>query len=150
MKRIFTLCICLLSAAYAYAQTNTVLLMDRLGSIISTHSTIQGAYNAIPATITQPYIIELQSAYKGTLETYPVRFVEKSGASATNTIKLTGTYNTWTEVVDTADMFEFDGADWMIFDSENIRINSNGSPNYSFVNFKNGACHNVLRRVFFR
>lgn len=147
MKYLCSLITYMLLTLCCYAQINSVLLMDRVGNIISTHSTIQSAYNAIPTTLTQPYIIKLQSTYISTLETYPVKFVEKAGASKVNTITITGTGSA-SGGVDTADMFQFDGADWISFDGK-IYLNANGTPNNNVFHFKNGACYNTIKGVYF-
>jgi len=54
-------------------------------------TTIQQAYSLeIPADITGKgaYVIELQSDYDATLETYPIKFTAKTGASATENITI--------------------------------------------------------------
>lgn len=57
----------------------------------SDYSTIQAAYNTgVPADITSAgaYVIELQSDYDPTGETYPITLGAKTGASATNSITI--------------------------------------------------------------
>jgi len=54
-----------------------------------TYTNIQTAYDlGIPSTIYNPATIELQSDYNPALETYPITFTAKTGASATNTITI--------------------------------------------------------------
>lgn len=54
-----------------------------------TYKTIATAYSTgIPATLTGAYIIELQSDYDPTGETYPITLGSKTSASATNTITI--------------------------------------------------------------
>ncbi len=77
---------CLLAGSVSWAQTGSVNLLDGTGSPLSTHASITEAYTAIPATLTQAYIIELDATYTGSAETYPVTFGLKAGASASNTI----------------------------------------------------------------
>jgi|GEM_PF-4693205 len=50
--------------------------------------TIQSAYDGIPSAFTGKYVIELQSGYDPTTETYPIILGAKSGSSATNTITI--------------------------------------------------------------
>jgi len=69
-----------------FAQPNSVELQDGGGSLLSSHSSIEEAYNAIPAVITNAYIIEILAAYDGTSEVFPIDLTSKSGHSAVNTI----------------------------------------------------------------
>ncbi|MBK8980916.1 MAG: hypothetical protein IPM38_01015 [Ignavibacteria bacterium] len=69
-----------------FAQANSVELQDGGGSLLSSHSSIEEAYDAIPAVFTQAYIIEILAAYDGSSEVFPIDFTSKSGHSAVNTI----------------------------------------------------------------
>ncbi|MBK9331788.1 MAG: hypothetical protein IPM96_05105 [Ignavibacteria bacterium] len=69
-----------------FAQANSVELQDGGGNLISSHSSIEEAYDSIPAVITQAYIIEILAAYDGTSEVFPIDLTSKSGHSAVNTI----------------------------------------------------------------
>src|SRR5688500_1310267 len=71
-------------ASTVFGQANSVQLKTGT-TVVSSHATIAAAYQAIPATITQPYIIELTSTYTGATEVAPVTFATRVGASATNT-----------------------------------------------------------------
>ena len=51
--------------------------------------TIQMAYDSIvPSPMTGAYVLEIQSDYDATTETYPINLKAKTGASATNTITI--------------------------------------------------------------
>lgn len=72
-----------------HAQTNSVQLKTGTGTLVNSYNSVQAAYNAIPATMTQAYIIEVTSTYTGANETYPITLPAKtSGHSAANTITL--------------------------------------------------------------
>ncbi|MBK6876278.1 MAG: hypothetical protein IPG99_07460 [Ignavibacteria bacterium] len=75
-------------SSFANSQTNSVELQDGGGTLISQHASIEEAYNAIPATITQAYIIEILSSYAGTSELFPISLTIRSGSSSVNTITI--------------------------------------------------------------
>jgi len=52
------------------------------------HKTIKYAYAGIATPLTEACVIELQSSYDPTKESYPITFTAKDGASASNTITI--------------------------------------------------------------
>lgn len=142
------------------AQTNSVLLKDGTGTLISSHNSIGNAYAAIPATLTQPYIIEIDGTYTGSSETYPITFTAKTGASATNTITLRPSLGVTSVSVQTtiavanSGVFVLDDADYVVIDgrpggigntSALVFSNLSTASNGNTVVFINGACYNVMR-----
>ncbi|MBX3165678.1 MAG: T9SS type A sorting domain-containing protein [Bacteroidetes bacterium] len=142
------------------AQANSVLLKDGAGTLISSHNSIGNAYAAIPGTLTQPYIIEIDVTYTGSVETYPITFVAKTGASAVNTITLRPTLGVTSLTIQTtiavanSGVFVLNDADWVVIDGRpggtgntsalvfsNLSVAANGNT----VVFINGACNNVMR-----
>lgn len=85
---IFTFLLMLTVPSLVLAQAGSVELRDGGGVLVSSHASIQEAYNAIPATVTQAYLIELLSAYTAANETYPITLGLKAGTSSTNTITI--------------------------------------------------------------
>lgn len=83
-----------------------------------TYPTIQAAYNALPSLITSPYIIELQSDYVSSSETFPITMVYKSGASMANTITIrpaVGVSATFSGTTVTP-IFKLNGSKYVIID----------------------------------
>jgi hypothetical protein len=83
-----TLCFLLLSVHIAIAQSNSVTLKDGSNTVISTHDAIGAAYEVIPSTLTQAYLIELGPTYNGSLEVFPITLTARTGASSTNNITI--------------------------------------------------------------
>ncbi|MBE2280998.1 MAG: T9SS type A sorting domain-containing protein, partial [Ignavibacteriaceae bacterium] len=124
----------------------------------TSHNTILAAYSAIPATVTQAYIIELTADYTGTEETYPLIFGLKEGTSAANSITIrpaAGVTTVTNSGSSTAGLFALDDADFLIFDGraggvgstynwiiENLA--STGTNSHTFW-LLNGATNNSLR-----
>jgi hypothetical protein len=162
MNRLFTtigcIALCGLLPTLAHAQVNSVMLKAS-GTNIGYYTSIQNAYNAIPATLTQPYELELQDNYNGANETLPVTFINKAGASAVNTITVTNTGNVPLSIncnMVTTDAFVFDNADWVNFNSKDnpsaayptFRINGTGaSQSHYMVVLKNGASNNIVNNL---
>jgi hypothetical protein len=162
MNRLFTaigcIALCGLLPTITHAQVNSVMLKAS-GTNIGFYTSIQNAYNAIPATLTQPYELELQDNYNGANETFPVTFINKGGASAANTITVTNTGNASLSVncnLSTTDAFVFDNADWVNLNSKDnasgayptFRVNGTGtSQSHYMVVLKNGASNNIISNL---
>ena len=154
-------------AATAIAQPGAVLLQDASGSVLSVYATIQQAYDAVPTPLTQAYTIAIDSSYNGlhAPDHFPIRFTEKAGSSAVNTITIQPrNRNYWlTRIIsrsDSSEMFLFDGGDWIIIDGERATPDPEAPCAFSFrsipsvitarsiypgIRFINGATHNVIR-----
>jgi hypothetical protein len=145
----------------ATAQTNSVLLKDAGYNVLSSHSSISSAYNAIPATLTHAYTIEMTSSYNSSMETFPITFVAKNGASAINTISVvfdpSQNFGSVTSNDSTKPVFLFDGADWINLGTLGPTTWNNGlAVDYKVKNVQrstieliNGACYNQLTQLIF-
>lgn len=141
---------------HALGQTNSVLLKGPTGSLISQHRSITAAYAAIPATLTQAYTIELAPAYTGANELYPIIFVNKPGASSTNTITLTITDPANTNLI-TADpssyIFLFDNASYVHIDGKRNKdfdgLRYRHRSEFPSIELGNGASENIISSVCF-
>ena len=140
-----------------HAQANSVELKDGGGTLISSHSSVADAYAAIPATLSQAYVIELQSSYSGSNESYPIVFVAKSGASAANTITLrpaagVASVNMQANVasnpvlqLNDADYVHIDGRAGGTGTARNLSISNLGTgSSANTVALINGACFNRI------
>lgn len=144
----------------ASAQSSSVILKNGSGIVQNTYPSLQAAYNAIPATLTQAYIIEIDSFYNGISETYPIILGVKAGADATNTITIRPRNNYPVYVLGSSKnspVIVLDGASWLRFDGhkspflspllqlgsmpEDIAI---GRSSYPAVLLRNGAAHNLF------
>lgn len=109
-----------LTSSMCLAQANSVQLRNGVGGLISSHSNIQEAYNAIPATITQSYFIEIQSNYDGSTEVFPISMTSRIGSGPTNTIFLRPAAGNNNEVISTSinnnAVIAIDGADYVVID----------------------------------
>lgn len=162
MKSNFTQPIMLCSlflSGMAGAQTNSVSLKDGGGTIISSHTSITAAYAAITGTLTQPYTIELTSAYDGSTETYPIVFTSRPGASAANIITLRPAAGVTTMSIQTSasgnPVINLNDADYVVIDGRaggtgtgmmTIRNTATTSSSNS-LQLINGACFNVFRNL---
>ena len=139
------------------AQTNSVTLKDGGGVTISSHNSIGDAYGAIPSTISQAYIIEINSTYTGANETFPVTFTAKAGASAANTITLRPEATVTSVSVagtasgdpllmlDDADFIRVDGRPGGVGTTRALTFDNQGtSTSSSSIRLQNGACNNVF------
>ncbi len=135
---------CLGFSAKGFAQSGSVSLKDGSGTVISTHSSIQGAYNALPITLTHAYQIDVANTYSGSQETFPIVFVEKSGASAANTItlfsSLTVSVGKIPGLLSTPGVLVLDGADWVKIQGLDFHARYMGASN-SLLRLQNGASH---------
>ncbi len=160
MKKIILLSLLLLIINFAFGQTNSVVLKTGSGSVISQHNNIQSAYDAIPSTVTQAYIIEILPDYNGSLEVFPITFGAKSGTSAINTITLRPTAGNTGEVISgnsTSGILVLNDADYVIIDGrpggigsapdlkiENLATTGTSSNTIAMTN---GATNNIIRFV---
>ncbi len=149
--------ISLIFTASLIAQSGSVELKDSNGVFISAHSSIQEAYNAIPAAVTQAYRIEILTAYTGANETYPITFSLKSGTSSINSITLRPAAGNTGEIISATasgqPILLLDDADYVIIDGRAGGIGTN--PDLTFENlgttsgsytfrFLNGATNNSI------
>lgn len=161
MKNKFRLMLSLLMltfAAKAFPQAGSVELQDGNGSLISTHSSVEEAYNAIPGTISQAYIIEILSAYTGANEVLPITLGQRTGSSSTNTITIRPDAGNTGEVIsgsNSAGIVVIDNADFIIIDGRpggtgttedlEIRNNATSGTSANTVEMTNGSTNNVVR-----
>ncbi len=144
-------------------QAGSVELKDGGGIFISSHASIQEAYNAIPAAITQAYIIEILSAYTGANETYPINFSLRTGTSTTNTITLRPAAGNTGEVISATSggqpILLLDDIDFVIVDGRpggtgttaDLTLENLATTSGSFtIRYLNGACNNIVRYCIFR
>ncbi len=160
MKKILlAVCLIVFSTAISFSQTNSVLLKSGTGTLISSHGSVQEAYNAVPNPATQAYVVEIQAAYDGSLEIFPVTFTNR-GTTETNTITLRPAAGNTGEVLSgnsSTGILVFDDADYVIIDgrpggagnSVGLKIENLASTgtNANTIVYKNGSSYNVLRYV---
>lgn len=145
-------------SSFLLAQAGSVELKDGGGVFISSHASIQEAYNAIPASVTQAYIIELLPAYTAVSETYPITLGLKSGTSLTNTITIrpaagaTGKVITATAagtpilLISDADYVILDGRPGGTGTSLELTFENLATTSGSFtLRFLDGATNNIVR-----
>lgn len=150
----------LLSISYAYSQSNTVELQDGGGTFISSHSSVEEAYNAIPAAISQAYIIEILSGYNGSSELFPIDLALKTGHSASNTITIRPDAGNTGEIIsssNSAGIIILNDADYIIIDGRpggvgtvpdlEIRNTVTSGTNANTISMINGATHCIIRYV---
>jgi trimeric autotransporter adhesin len=140
-------------------QTGSVELRDSSGALLSTYSSITEAYNAIPTTLTQRYLIEILSAYNGSTEVFPVILGNRTGASVYNSITIrpaagntgetvtTNLTNNSTLIFDNCSYVTVDGRPGGIGSAADMILentNAAGTSTYA-VHFRNGASNNTLR-----
>ncbi|HCY74928.1 MAG TPA: hypothetical protein DHV28_03335 [Ignavibacteriales bacterium] len=146
-----------ISTSFLIAQSGSVELKDGSGVFISSHSSIQEAYNAIPAAVTQAYIIEILTAYDGANETYPIAFSLKSGTSEINSITLRPAAGNTGEIISAAasgqPILLLDDADYVIIDGRpggigtvaDLAFENLGTTSGSYTfRFLNGATNNAI------
>jgi hypothetical protein len=151
---------CFLINKFSFSQANSVELQDGNGVFISSHSGIEDAYNAIPATITQAYIIEILSAYTGANELFPIDLTLKSGHSAVNTITIRPDAGNTGEIIsssNTSGIINIIGADYIILDGRpggtgtapdlEVRNTAPSGGNSNTIALANGATHCVVQYI---
>lgn len=145
------------SVSTVYSQ-NFVELQDGGGTFISSHATVQEAYNAIPSTITQSYIIEILAAYTGSGEVFPINLSLKTGHSSANTITIRPDAGNSGEIISggsTTGIIEINDADYIIIDGRPggtgstadllIRNTSTTGTGSNTIEFNNGAANSIIR-----
>ncbi|MCS7053230.1 MAG: T9SS type A sorting domain-containing protein [Ignavibacterium sp.] len=150
----------ILSISITLAQSGSVELRTGGGTLVNTFQSIQQAYDAIPAPLTQSYIIEILPAYNQSSETIPITLTQKDGASATNTITIrpaAGNSGEQISASSTNNIIIFNGADYVILDGRPGGVGN--QPNFKIENlattgtnsntilFQNGATNNIVRFV---
>lgn len=149
----------LLITPLSFSQSNSVELRNGSGGLLSTHDNIQLAYNAIPPTISQSYLISILTAYDGSSETFPITMSSRTGSSSANTIMLRPAAGNINEVIATTinnnAVITIDGADYIIFDGRpggtgtavglTISNNNSGGTSSNTINLINGATNCIIR-----
>jgi len=147
-----------LAVSISFAQPASVELKDGGGVFISSHASIQEAYNAIPATVSQAYIIEVLTGYTGASEVYPINFSVRTGTSSVNTITLRPAVGNTGETIsatasgqpilllDDADFIIVDGRPGGVGSTSDLTFENLGTTSGSFTfRFLNGATNNIIR-----
>lgn len=158
-KIILTICIMAFTSAISFSQTGSVLLKTGSGTLISSHGSIQEAYNAVTPPAIQAYLIEIQAAYDGSLEVFPVTFTNR-GTTETNTITLrpaagntgeviSGNSSTGILVLNDADYVIIDGRPGGIGNSVGLKIENLASSgtNANTVSLINGSSYNIMKYI---
>lgn len=139
-----------------FAQTNSIELKNGSGTLLSSHNSITAAYAAIPATISNAYIIEITSTYTGSNETYPIQMGVRTGSSASNTITLrpaSGISNISIAISTATNVINMDDADYVIIDgraggtgtTRALTISQSNTGAFSNIQMINGATNNIIR-----
>lgn len=132
-KRLLILFSLLMLPVFVSAQDNSVELRDAANALVSSHNSLQAAYNAIPSPMTQGYRIVIQQTYTGANETYPISFTQKDGASASQKIQVYPAAGVTMVTVGgtptNAPSWQLDGADWVV-----INGNAGNGPAGSSIN----------------
>ena len=122
MKKIYALFLLgsLSGVTIGVAQTGSVSLTPPTGPVV-TYSGIGAAYAAIPTPLSGNYIIELQTAYDGTSETFPIQLTDKSLATGGFTITIRPAAGNNGEVIQRATpaagvVVQLNGADNVVLD----------------------------------
>jgi hypothetical protein len=102
------------------AQAGSVELKDGGGVLVSSHASIQEAYNAVPDPLTQSYIIEILPAYNGSTETFPINIAERSGTGPGTNVTLRPAAGNTGAVISTSisnnPVINLNGIDYFILD----------------------------------
>lgn len=154
----FLVVLFLFLTADAIPQDNSVELRDAANGLVGTYPTIQAAYNAIPATLTQSYTIEILPAYTNALEVFPISLTSRIDAGPLKTVTIRPKAgNTGESIVGNASgvaIINFDDADYVILDGRPGGVGTNydlvvenlatsGSNSFT-INFINGAVNNTV------
>lgn len=142
----------------ALSQANSVELRSGSSVLISSHSSVQEAYNAITTPLTQAYQIWITSGYTGASEIIPITFTAKDGAGSSNTITLRPapgvSLASITGSISNNAIIVLDGADYVIIDgsasgdtSKNLFIENiiTTGTSSNTINLINGATNNVIK-----
>lgn len=158
----FSLLFLLLINAQLLAQANSVELRDGTGALVANYSSITESYAAIPATVSQAYLIEILPAYDSSIETFPIQLIVKEGTSATNTITIRPKAgNTGEQIVaavaanpvilfNDADFVILDGRPGGLGDTPDLIVENTLTTGSSTntINFINGATNNEVKYCF--
>lgn len=160
MKKIFTTIFIFILSISIFPQAGSVELKDGGGNLISAHASIAEAYNAIPATISQAYIIEILSSYDQSSETIPIVLGPKSGGSLTNTItirpaagntgkSISGNSSSGILTLNDADFIILDGRPGGVGNTADFKIENLATTgtNANTIILQNGASNNVIKYV---
>lgn len=150
----------LLFSVFLSAQDNSVELRDGANALVSSHNSLQAAYNAIPSPMTQGYSIVIQASYTGANETLPISFTQKDGASASQKIQVYPAAGVTMVTVGgtptNTPSWQLDGADFVFINGNagngpggsviNMTIQnlSSSGSNSSALRYLNGATNNVV------
>jgi hypothetical protein len=144
----------------SFSQTNSVDLKDGNGVPISQHSSVSEAYNAIPASISQAYIIEILAAYNGSNESFPITLTNRTGSSSSNTItirpasgntgeEIAGNSNTGLIILNDADYVIIDGRPGGTGTDPDLKLQNNAASgtNANTIQLINGSSNNIIRFI---
>jgi hypothetical protein len=159
MKLLLPLLLALLFiSGNAFSQANSVVLKNGGGTTLSQHASIMEAYNVIPGTLTQAYVIEIQTAYTGASETFPITLTARTGGSASNTITIRPAAGNTGETISglsTTGIFILNDADYIIFDGRpggtgstpDLKIENTATTgvNSNTIELNNGSSNNIIR-----
>ena len=102
-------------------------------------STIQAAYNSLPASLTNSTLIELQADYAPESEIYPISFTQKSNASNTNYIVIRPATGVQKKLEAAGTVVSFNGADFVRIDGRPDGAGTNAGITLSSTNIASGA-----------
>lgn len=164
-KRLLILFSLIFFPLFTSAQENSVELRDASNALVSSHNSLQAAYNAIPSPMTQGYRIVIQQTYTGANETYPISFTQKDGASSTQKIHVYPAAGVTMVTVGgtptNAPSWQLDGADWVVINGNagngpagsaiNMTVQNLASTgsNSSALRYLNGATNNHVMNCKF-
>ena len=150
----------LLTIGTAFPQTNSVVLKNTGGTVISQHNSVQAAYDAITSPVTQPYFIEILTAYDGSSEVFPINFLAKTGVSEANRITLRPAAGNTGEIItanstagilvlNDADFITIDGRPGGIGSAPDLKIEnlSTSGTNSNTIYLLNGSSNNIVKYV---
>ncbi len=152
---LLSLC-CLLPGVFAKAQTSSVELRDASSNLIGQYNSVAAAYAAVPAIVTQPYLIEITSGYTGANESVPITFSGKTGTSSANTITLrpaagvsqvtiSGNLNGKILILDNVNYHIIDGRAGGTGTGMNLKIQNLSTATSAYtIELVNGAVYNTL------
>lgn len=159
MRVIFTILFVLFLRVISFAQTGTVALKQADGTLLSTHSTLSEAYNAIPSTVTMGYIIEFLPGYNASSEIFPIVLSVKNGVSDNNRIIIRpAANNPSVQIVGNVALpiIRLDDADYLVFDGRpggvgnqiamRIENQYSGSGAHT-IQLINGASYNIFQYI---
>ncbi len=140
----------------SWGQPASVMLSTGAGTTLGTFNSLAAAYAAIPNPMVSPVTIEMLATYTGAIETLPLTFSERPGASSTNTITIrpgdSATSIVHSAIIASNAVIVLDGADWLILDGRPGGVGStrawtinNLAGTANTLSLRNGATNNQLR-----